>query len=131
VIAGGGPVITVGAFDAAAEPTVAMRDLTITGGLTHSSGGADNQATGGGIWIPPSTDGGVGATVTIADTAITGNTTAPSASVDAGSDHPCSETSDCQFALAGGGGIDQLGQLDRLGLGDQRQRRRRAGDQRR
>jgi len=31
-ISGGGPVITVGKFGAKTEPTVALRDLTITGG---------------------------------------------------------------------------------------------------
>lgn len=111
VIQGGGPVITVGVFDAATEPTVTLRDLTVTGGLTRSSGGEPETATGGGIWIPPSTDGGVGANLTIVDSAITGNTAAPAVSVDAGPNHPCSETSDCQFALAGGGGIDTWGNL--------------------
>lgn len=110
-IRGGGPVVTVGLYGAAIEPTVTLRGLTIAGGLTSSSAGQENVALGGGVWIPPSADGGVGATVTIADSAITGNTVAPSASVDAGADLPCSDTSDCLFALAGGGGIDSWGDL--------------------
>jgi hypothetical protein len=110
-IRGGGPVVTLGADGAAAEPTITLRGLTITGGLTRSSMGQNDFALGGGVWIPPSADGGVGATVTIADSAITGNAAAPAASVDAGAGHPCSDTSDCLFAQAGGGGIDSWGDL--------------------
>jgi hypothetical protein len=108
-IRGGGPVITVGVNLAPSEPTVTLRGLTITGGLTQSSPGTPFEALGGGVWIPPSTDGGVGATVTILDSDITGNTVAPETSIDSGL--PCSDTSDCQFAHAGGGGIDSWGQL--------------------
>ena len=110
-IRGGGPVITIGANGAAAEPTVTLRGLTVTGGLTRSSAGQTDFALGGGIWIPPSANGGVGATVTITASAVTGNTAAPAASVDAGAGVPCSDTSDCQFAQAGGGGIDSWGDL--------------------
>jgi nitrous oxidase accessory protein NosD len=74
VIRGGGPVITVGVLDAPSEPTVTIRDVTITGGVTHSSGhcgpicGANYvQATalGGGIEVPPVAGSATGATVTI------------------------------------------------------------------
>jgi Right handed beta helix region len=108
---GGGPVVTVGSYGDAVEPTVMLGDVTITGGSTSSSAGQDDVALGGGVWIPPSADGGVGATVRIADSAVTGNAAAPAASVDAGADHPCSDTSDCPFAQAGGGGIDSWGDL--------------------
>jgi hypothetical protein len=120
-IRGGGPVITIGVANAPSEPTVTLRGLTITGGMTSSQAGnayesgSEYVALGGGVWIPPSTDGGVGATVTIADSQITRNTVAPSTSVDAGSDVPCSDTSDCQFGQAGGGGIDSWGDLTILG----------------
>jgi hypothetical protein len=108
-IRGGGPVITVGVNLAPSEPTVTLRGLTITGGLAQSTAGTEFEALGGGVWIPPSTDGGVGATVTILDSDITGNAVAPETSIDSGL--PCSDTSDCQFAHAGGGGIDSWGQL--------------------
>jgi hypothetical protein len=110
-IRGGGPVITVGVNLASSEPTVTLRGLTITGGLAQSTAGTAFEALGGGVFIPPSTGGGVGATVTILDSDITGNTVAPETSIDAGPEVPCSDTSDCQFAHAGGGGIDSWGQL--------------------
>ena len=110
-IRGGGPVITIGVFKATTEPVVTLRGLTITGGLTRASEGSDYLALGGGLWIPPSAHWGVGATVTVADSDITANTVAPRASIDAGAGVPCSDTSDCRFAQAGGGGIDSWGDL--------------------
>lgn len=114
-ITGGGPVITIGKADAKTEPVVTLRALAITGGHTHSLQGMTYKADGGGIWIPPSAGGGVGATVTLSDSVIRGNTAAPSSSVDAGSGFPCSDTSNCQFAQAGGGGIDSWGNLTVIG----------------
>jgi hypothetical protein len=50
IISGGGPVLTIGVQDAAAEPTVSISGLTITGGENHGDGPV---AQGGGIAIPP------------------------------------------------------------------------------
>ena len=115
IINGGGPVITVGMFGDATEPTVAIRGVTITGGVTGSSPvstayvGEDGViALGGGIFVPPAANFATGATVTILNSVITGNIAAPTTSVDAGIS--CG-IQDCQFAQAGGGGIDNWGTL--------------------
>ena len=114
-ISGGGPVITVGKFGAKTEPTVALRDLTITGGVTTSSpvsiayvAKAGVIALGGGIFVPPAAKFATGATLTVTNSVITGNIAAPTASVDAG--FSCG-ANDCRFAQAGGGGIDNWGLL--------------------
>ena len=46
VIRGGGPVVTIGTFDAAVEPTVTIEGVTITGGVTAGSPfpGAERRA---------------------------------------------------------------------------------------
>ena len=103
IIRGGGPVLTIGVAGAASEPTVTIRGVTITGGvaignLTPSSG------RGGGIYIPRAAGPSTGATVTIRDSVIRGNRTAPSVAID--SDDPC-----CPFADSGGGGISNDGTL--------------------
>jgi hypothetical protein len=115
IISGGGPVITIGDYLAASEPTVSITGVTITGGLTRSSpvssdyvGKAGVMALGGGIFIPPAANFATGATVSIADSTITGNVAAPTSSVDAG--FSCGQH-DCRFAQAGGGGIDSWGTL--------------------
>jgi hypothetical protein len=115
IISGGGPVITVGMFGATTEPTVAIRGVTVTGGVTGSSPvstadvGEDGViALGGGIFVPPAANFATGATVTISNSVITGNTAAPTTSVDAG--FSCG-IQDCRFAQAGGGGIDNWGTL--------------------
>jgi hypothetical protein len=102
-IKGGGPVLTIGVPGAASEPTVTIRGVTVTGGvaignLTPSSG------RGGGIYIPRAAGPSTGATVTIRDSVIRGNRTAPSVATD--SDDPC-----CPFADSGGGGISNDGTL--------------------
>ena len=104
IISGGGPVITVGMFGATTEPTVAIRGVTITGGVTGSSPvstayvGEDGViALGGGIFVPPAANFATGATVTISNSVITGNTAAPTTSVDAG--FSCG-IEDCRFAQA-------------------------------
>jgi hypothetical protein len=109
VISGGGPVITIGSFGATTEPTVSIDAVTITRGVTHTSpesipfsGQPGVWALGGGIEIPPKVcSAGCfgGASVTIANSIITGNRAAPSAADDTG------------FAVAGGGGIDNYGTL--------------------
>ncbi len=117
VVGGGGPVVTIGRFGAAVEPTVAIRGVTITGGVTRSSpvstaflGKRDVLALGGGIFVPPAANFATGATVTISDSVITENTAAPGASVDSGIACPGGD-GQCPFAQAGGGGIDNWGAL--------------------
>ncbi len=113
-IRGGGPVVTIGEFDAESEPTVSISGVTITGGVTTSSGFARVQfgdagvfAFGGGIEVPSSRHFGLGAKVTIRDTVITRNRAVPGSNVESGLD--CGKA--CPFALAGGGGIDSWGPL--------------------
>jgi hypothetical protein len=113
-IRGGGPVLTIGAFGAAREPTVAITGVTITGGLTRSSaesrklvGKPGAVALGGGIEVPPASRFKDGATVTITDSVITGNRASPSTTVPSGL--PCGPA--CPFALAGGGAIDNWGRM--------------------
>jgi hypothetical protein len=113
-IRGGGPVITIGRYFAASEPEVTIAGVTVTGGSTRTSalakqrfGDAGVFALGGGIEIPPSADFGAGATVTVRDSAITGNTALPSSSVPSGM--ACASA--CPFALAAGAGIDSWGPL--------------------
>ena len=112
IISGGGPVVTIGAFGAVSEPAVSITGVTITGGVTHSSpmsvpftGQEDVFAAGGGIEIPPNADFSGGAAVTIANSVITGNTVAPTATVSSGL--ACGSI--CPFAGAFGGGIDSWG----------------------
>lgn len=109
IISGGGPVITVGMSGAATEPTVAIRGVTVTGGVTGSSpvstayfeqGGV--IALGGGIFVPPAANFATGATIAISDSVITGNTAEPTTSVDSGIPCPGGD-GQCQLAQAGGG----------------------------
>ena len=113
-IRGGGPVLTIGTFGAASEPTVSIAGISVTGGLTRSSaqsrelvGNPDALAFGGGIEVPPGVGFSNGATVTIQDSVITQNQVEPSATVPSGL--PCGTA--CPFALAGGGGIDNWGSM--------------------
>jgi hypothetical protein len=115
VLRGGGPVLTIGAFGAAVEPTVSLEGLTITGGVTRSSpqsvdfvGEGGVIALGGGIEIPPNADFTGGATVTVSDSVISGNRVAPTHALPLGP--PCPH-GPCPFALAAGGGIDSWGRL--------------------
>jgi hypothetical protein len=108
-ITGGGPVITVGTLDASIEPTVTIRGVTISGGVTHSAFGTTFEALGGGVFIPPAAAGATPTTLTIIASAITGNVAAPTSEVDSGL--PCGPSGDCAFAHAGGGGIDSWGDL--------------------
>ena len=77
-IKGGGPVVTIGAEQASTEPTVSLSGVTITGGLNDSF--PDHAVTqGGGVRIPQGSfpdRNGLGATVTISDSVIAGNTVA-------------------------------------------------------
>jgi hypothetical protein len=115
IISGGGPVLTIGSFGASSEPTVSIEGVTITGGITRSSpesvpftGQEGVFAAGGGVEIPPNADFSGGATVTIANSVITGNRVAPSDTAPFGP--PC-PNGPCPFAFAGGGGIDSWGTL--------------------
>jgi hypothetical protein len=114
-ISGGGPVLTIGEFGAASEPTVSIDGVRITGGVTRSSpestpftGQEGVFAAGGGVEMPPNADFSGGATVTIRNSVITGNRVAPTDTVPFGP--PC-PSGPCPFAFAGGGGIDSWGTL--------------------
>jgi hypothetical protein len=113
IIKGGGPVVTIGKALAATEPTVSISGVTITGGKTRTSWrtffGNGVIAFGGGIEIPPNSDFSGGATVTIANSVISGNEVAPSATAPVGP--PCPDGNPCPFAGAFGGGIDNWGSL--------------------
>jgi hypothetical protein len=109
IIRGGGPVITIG--DGDSRPTVSVTGVTVTGGLNTANPGP-GFAAGGGIAIPPlAADNSIGATVTIADSIVTGNRANPLDVVD----NPvlCSLGAPpferCAVAL--GGGIDNSGDL--------------------
>jgi hypothetical protein len=115
IISGGGPVLTIGEFGASSEPTVSIEGVRITGGITRSSpestpftGQEGVFAAGGGVEIPPNADFSGGATVTIANSVISGNRVAPSDTAPFGP--PC-PTGPCPFAFAGGGGVDSWGAL--------------------
>ena len=107
-IRGGGPVLTVGRFGAATEPTVALSGMTITAGITHRSFLNDHIAVGGGILIPPAEGFTVGGTLRIDRAVVSGNDVSPATGSDAGIS--CG-THDCEFGLAAGGGIDSWGRL--------------------
>ena len=121
IISGGGPVLTIGTFDAAREPTVSISGVTITGGVTHSSFaeafvGPGVIALGGGISVPPEAGFAPGATLTIANSVITGNKVAPTTAIDSGLPCPPDITITCingdlPFAQAAGGGINTFGAL--------------------
>jgi hypothetical protein len=116
-ISGGGPVLTIGTFGAANEPTVTIDGVTITGGVTRSSplstpffGHEGVFAAGGGVEIPPGADFAVGATVSMTNTVVSGNRVAPTETVPSPSGAQC-PSGPCPFARAAGGGIDNWGTL--------------------
>jgi hypothetical protein len=117
IISGGGPVVTIGTFGAASEPTVSIDGVTITGGVSRSSpvsipffGHEGVFAAGGGVEIPPGADFAVGATVTMTNTVVTGNRVEPTETVPSPSGAQC-PSGVCRFARAAGGGIDNWGTL--------------------
>jgi hypothetical protein len=103
IIKGGGPVLTLGTDGAPTEPTISIRGVTITGGVNNSKP-SDAVTFGGGIWIPQGET--VGATVTIDDSAITGNRVTAASVIPPGDF--CGPLP-CGFTL--GGGIDNGGVL--------------------
>jgi hypothetical protein len=123
VIRGGDHVLTVGALGASSEPTVSISGVTITGGLARSSPESVPYfkeegvvAAGGGVEIPPQTvpkkgPPTNGATVTISDSVITGNTADPVRAVSLGPHGPPCPGGSCPIAWALGGGIDSWGSL--------------------
>ena len=121
IVKGGDHGLTIGTFNIAssAEPTVAISGVTITGGLARSSPvsvpdfGIDGvQAMGGGIEIPPASDG-VGATVSISNSVITANRAAPRQVflIPISQFVPCPGDKPCAYAEATGAGIDNWGNL--------------------
>jgi len=111
IIAGGGPVLTLGVYKAVTEPTISIDGVTVTGGVTTTSAESRDQvgedgvlAFGGGIDIPPSSGLSGGATVSISNSVISDNEAAPT--VTLGCAEPCDP-----FALAAGGGIYNAGRL--------------------
>jgi hypothetical protein len=108
IISGGGPVLTIGVPGAPSEPTVTIDGVTVTGGVTVGNLTPFN-GRGGGIYIPRAAGPSTGATVTIRNSVIRGNSVAPSVAIDSGI--PCPGGGDCPFASAGGGGISNDGTL--------------------
>jgi len=108
-IKGGGPVLTIGRDVDPAGLSVSIRGVTVTGGVNSTK--PDPEVTfGGGIWIPTSQlpvppFNGTGATVSISDSTITGNTVTTHTAIPAGQFCPF----ECGFA--NGGGIDNGGVL--------------------
>jgi hypothetical protein len=82
---------------------VTIDGVTVTGGVTIGNLTPFN-GRGGGIYIPRAAGPSTGATVTIRNSVIRGNSVAPRVAVDSGD--PC-----CPFADAGGGGISNDGTL--------------------
>src|SRR5262245_33340334 len=75
--AGGGPVLTIGAFvgaDCQGQPAVSISRVTIAGGLTDSNG----VAAGGGVLIPFAGPGVPVANVAISDSNVSRNRVSPS-----------------------------------------------------
>lgn len=103
-IQGGSPVVTIGVYQAATEPTVSISGVAITGGTSGQLYGA-GTALGGGVLIVSAAGNTTGGTVGITDSVITGNTVAATTSV------PCSSVSQPTCDQAGGAGIYNDGVL--------------------
>ena len=69
--------------------------MTITGGVATGDGTVTFVGVGGGVYIPGSATG-VGATVTIRNSLITGNRASPASTVDSG--EPCPGGANCLFS---------------------------------
>ncbi len=105
-IRGGGPVLTIGTIEGTnGNLTDSITGVTITGGLNNSHPD-EGVSFGGGVWIAQSTNQTTGATVSISDSVITGNTVAPKTPIPPGDfcgPLPC--------GFGDGGGIDNAGTL--------------------
>jgi hypothetical protein len=109
IIRGGGPVVTIG--DGSSRATVSITGVTVTGGLNTSNPGP-GFAAGGGIAIPAlAADNSIGATVTIADSIVTGNRANPLTVVDNRVLCSLGSAPYERCAVAVGGGIDNSGNL--------------------
>ena len=81
---------------------MSLSGVTITGGLNTASYDLGSGILGGGVSVPPSASG-LGATVTISDSVVSGNRAAPASTVPGCGAFP--------FAGASGGGIDNFGSM--------------------
>ena len=117
-------MLTIGQWSGPSQPTVSLSNLTITGGLTTTippseafMAVAGLQAFGGGIQIPYSSGYGPGATVTIANSVVSGNTAASTATYAPAEfqDFPgwpaCPGPVPCEYSGSSGGGIASWGTL--------------------
>jgi hypothetical protein len=109
VISGGGPVLTIGRAVDPESMNVSIDGVMVTGGLNRSTPG-DAVTFGGGILIPTSQlsgppHNGLGATVSISNSIVTGNSVVSSAVIPPGFCGPRA----CAFN--DGGGIDNGGAL--------------------
>jgi hypothetical protein len=104
-IRGGGPVVTV------SGGRVVLAGVKITGGHTSRGlQGEDFRALGGGVLVPPGEDFGVGASLTVRDSVITGNRAVPVGTSDSPSGVACPDGF-CPYAEGDGGGIASFGTL--------------------
>jgi hypothetical protein len=109
IINGGGPVVTVFRATASDALSVTIDGVTITGGVNNSQPGTE-VTFGGGVWIPTSQldhppFNGTGATVSISNSVVTGNTVTSNSFIPPGFCGP----RPCGFNT--GGGIDNGGVL--------------------
>jgi hypothetical protein len=114
ILAGGGPVLTIGTLDADSQPTVTVTGVTLTGGMVTSSPVDDPWiAAGGGLQILPSSGGRLGGKITVTDSVIRDNRAEPATQLTRleGPDVPMCPEGPCPFAGAFGAGIDNLGDL--------------------
>jgi hypothetical protein len=103
IVRGGGPVLTIGT-PTAPRPNVSISGITVTGGANTSTP-ESFFAAGGGISVPQAPDGGPGATVTVRDSIVAGNSATPSAIFPSPSGVVCGGGTFCPYAQGEGGGI--------------------------
>jgi hypothetical protein len=111
VIRGGGPVVTITLRDDGTRPTVVLRSLGVTAGVTTEdvTNGDGVVALGGGLYIP-APGGKRGATVTLDHVWVHGNRAAAAHVSTSPSGVKCPK-GDCPFAFSAGGGIANFGNL--------------------
>lgn len=117
IVAGGGPVLTIGRYLGVDPPTVTVADLAVEGGRSRGNLSHGIEGVGGGIFIPPAREHRWGATVTLRNVVVRGNVAAPTRTLgpkgreEAGEAEPACPHGPCPFALAAGGGIFSAGNL--------------------